>query len=818
MKNLQRFFFSFFLLLLVYSCSTQKDRFFNREYHALNTKFNVLFNGKEALAIGNLILEENAEDDFSNILSTEPLFLLGEDVSASASIPSFALAEEKAVKAIQKHSININGNQKNRQIQEAYMLLGKARYYDRRFIPALESFNFILKDLNNQSVYYEAKLWREKTQMRMNNNALAIENLKPIAERIIPKAKLYPLYQATLAQAYLNIKEKDSARKFIQKAATAEKSPDLKSRYQFIAGQLLEDIEAKDSALKAYQKIVDLKRRAPRTLWMHAQLKKIEITSSRDSISPMRALTKLANVFENRPYVHLIYRQQGEYLLDKGEDSLSLIYYNKSLKSPGINLGTRVANYRDLADFYFENNNYVKAGKYLDSLLYSLPEEGQLKRKTTRERKSLDEVILFEEQIQKNDSILYLVGLDSLARVAYFETQIQAKKEKALAQIASEKKRLKLPFSKESNTAFYFYNERLRVAGKQAFLSQWGNRPNKDQWNRLTDESRAIVSGDTKDNSATTGFFKDSPEFYIGQIPTKERVIDSLKKVRNQAYLETGILYKESFDNSILATDRLEKLLSLNPNTNQKLNALYHLYKMNEEHSAPQALLYKNQIIEEHPESRFAKILSQPDSYQLDENQSPEELYEKLLDAFKTQAYEKVLDEGENLKIVFAGTPLASKLTYLMSLALARLDGEAGGRKALLKLIEDYPNAAEAEAAKTTIAQWDQRAKNKYEDGQRVFLNFKWVIVFPKTEPIPEDFLSLVRETIAENTQWKVSVDVYNRSQQFLVLHTFGDQPDRQQFISQWDKHPYFELMQNNFVVLSTEYEKIQRYKSWENK
>jgi hypothetical protein len=44
------------------------------------------------------------------------------------------VAETKATKAIQKHSMNIDGG-KETQIDEAYLLLGKSRYYDQRFIP-----------------------------------------------------------------------------------------------------------------------------------------------------------------------------------------------------------------------------------------------------------------------------------------------------------------------------------------------------------------------------------------------------------------------------------------------------------------------------------------------------------------------------------------------------------------------------------------------------------------------------------------------------------------------------------------------------------
>ena len=143
----------------------------------------MLFNGNEALDIGQAILYQNNQDNFLEILPIEPITLQGEDEDNQATIPSFSIAEEKAVKAIQKHSMNIGGKQRNRQIQDAYLLLGKARYFDRRFIPALEAFNYLLEGyFGKEKVYFEGKLWREKTNLRMGNNALAIDNLKPMAK------------------------------------------------------------------------------------------------------------------------------------------------------------------------------------------------------------------------------------------------------------------------------------------------------------------------------------------------------------------------------------------------------------------------------------------------------------------------------------------------------------------------------------------------------------------------------------------------------------------------------------------------------------
>jgi hypothetical protein len=45
---------------------------------------------------------------------------------------------------------------RNFQIDEAYLLLGKARYYDQRFIPPLDAFNYIY--INTQTVAISMKL------------------------------------------------------------------------------------------------------------------------------------------------------------------------------------------------------------------------------------------------------------------------------------------------------------------------------------------------------------------------------------------------------------------------------------------------------------------------------------------------------------------------------------------------------------------------------------------------------------------------------------------------------------------------------------
>ena len=183
----RKFFFllSLFSIVIIHSCSTTKKGVLNREYHALTSKYNVIFNGKDAFSVGEKILLEAFEENFFEFIPVEPITLRGEDVDQTTIVPGFDRAEEKAVKAIQKHSINIKNIQYNKEIEKAYLLLGKARYFDRRFFPALEAFNFLLETGASWSNFLDAKIWRETTNIRLKNYELAIANLRPLARTLI---------------------------------------------------------------------------------------------------------------------------------------------------------------------------------------------------------------------------------------------------------------------------------------------------------------------------------------------------------------------------------------------------------------------------------------------------------------------------------------------------------------------------------------------------------------------------------------------------------------------------------------------------------
>lgn len=801
---------------MVLACSTQKNNLVNREYHALNTKFNVLFNGKEALEIGKAVLYQNNQDNFLAVLPVEPIVLQGEDEENKASIPSFNLAEEKAVKAIQKHSMNIGGKQRNRQIQDAYLLLGKARYFDRRFLPALEAFNYLLEGyFGNEDVYYEARLWREKTNLRLRNNALVVDNLKPLAQRIPFGAPLFSDVNATLAQAYINLKNQDSAAVYISQAALAEKDKTTKARYRYIEAQLLERAQHIDSARQAFQTIVSWKRKAPRIFWMQAKLQTIRLQAQLDSVSPLPALERLSKLFENQPYLHLIHQQEARYLLNQKQDSLALSYFNKSLRSPNIDISTQIANYRELADYYFQAGGYVKTGAYLDSLLRQIPEEGRFKMNIQRERDGLDEVIALEQVIRSTDSILSLAAMTKEEQLSFFQNVIDEKRAKELAAIEEDKKGF-FSFGNNPANVFYFYNERLVVQGKQAFLSTWGNRPNSDNWNRQSVINSASVEEEkASQEQETASFFIETPDFFVEQIPTDTLALAALRKDRRQAYLDVGIIYKEKFKNNPLALSRLDKVFQLKPSETQEVSALYHTFKILENTDPERAISYRTTLLERYPDSPFAQIVKDPENFKLEENQSPSGLYERAYRAYLNQEFQAVLKACVNLEVIVSGTPLAPKVAFLKAITLGRLDGEEAYIQNLKKLVELYPNAREANLAITTLTRLDEERQLKFKP--LVLNTYKWVLSFPIEQPL-DQLLAALRKSLDEEQKqaWKITQDAYSRKTHFIVIHSRQQLPETEYFLKKWAELPNFEQNVNNFVLLSAQYEQIQRFKSWE--
>jgi tetratricopeptide (TPR) repeat protein len=567
-NNNLRYIFSLLFLILLIACSTKKDKLINRKWQALNTKYNVLYNGNLALDKGIEEVKQTYSDNFWEILPVERMQVSSENIlPGQTKNANFARAEEKATKAIQKRSMNIEGKEKNPQMDEAHLLLGKSRYYDQRFVPALEAFNYILYKYPESDKIYEAKIWRERTNMRMDNDALAVKNLRKLLIDIKLKAKLkeqvYADANATLAQAFLNLEERDSARARLKVATELTNSTEEKARYRFILGQLYDEAGEKDSAYAAFQSVIDMNRKSPRRyiIQAHARQASQFDFEKGDTIAFLKKYKDLLEDRDNRPFLDVLNHQMALFYDKKANKKQAIKYYNKSLRTKSQDQYLMASNYRNLAKIYFDNAKYQSAGQYYDSTLTRLTPKTREYRYIKNKRENLADVIKYEGIAQHNDSILNVVSLSPADRKSFYEDYIVRLKksdaEKAAAEKAAQEKLERLARNANSDDdvidpvagarspglppgsgpgsgkslsndrpnektpvtasnsgnsstspksamgkkdAFYFYNPSTVAYGKLEFKKKWGSRGLKDNW-RISSSKEA--DSDKKNDAAS---------------------------------------------------------------------------------------------------------------------------------------------------------------------------------------------------------------------------------------------------------------------------------------------------------------------------
>src|SRR5690606_1796828 len=96
-------------------------------------------------------------------------------------------------------------------------------------------------------------------------NILAIQGLKKVLREVDFKDReIVAEANATLAHAFYNEEQNDSAVVYLKKAREYTRINENKARYSFILGQLLENQDKKDEAIAVFQEVIEMNRKSPR--------------------------------------------------------------------------------------------------------------------------------------------------------------------------------------------------------------------------------------------------------------------------------------------------------------------------------------------------------------------------------------------------------------------------------------------------------------------------------------------------------------------------------------------------------------------------
>lgn len=845
-----------FAFLFLWACSTKKNNFATRNFQALNTEYNVLYNGGVALDKGIAEVHANYNDDFWEILPVErmqpqPQNSKTDETSTESKNPNFERAEDKATKAIQKRSMNIDGYERNPQIDEAYLMLGKARYYEYRYLPALEAFNYILYKYPTSNNVYQAKVWREKINIKMNNEVLAIKNLKKSLKDTRLKGKNLADIQAVLAEGYIKINALDSAVACIKVAKKETKVNEEKARYAFILGQLYENLMYKDSAFAAFQEVIDLKRKAPKPYTIYAHIKQASQFNADigDTIVFLKKFDKLIADIENKAHLDVLYHQKGLFYDAKKKDKEAIFYYKKSNKTQPKNSFLTASNYRNIATIYYNKQNFHSAKKYLDSTLIVLKPTHKEYKPLNKKRNALIDVVKYLDIIKNTDSIVRLSNMSESEQIIYFKTFIELEKVKdslkAKADLDKQNtiksivdtKQKDFAFTddtkKNSNqpipvstvkrdiqqSTFYYYNAVTVAQGKIEFQKKWSTFDLVDNWKwakkdsssdtqDITDVADNIVKKDNKNTDLKESNPKYLVTYYLEKLPKSQKIIDSLQIEANDARFKVGELFKESLNEQALAVSNFETILLNKPQAKLILPTYYNLYQLYINLNTEKANYYKAKISSEFPNSRYTAMLMHTNLKQTEVDADAEFnlLYKQVEEGQFREAYVAI----EPLIKKYDGDELNAKFDMLKAKIVARLFGVEAYKKALQKVVKEYPKNEEAKRATTILAsEIPQLEAFNFGKPSRTY-NLVFVTPYPN-EVTHKQLLQKLNKFVNDsgNKDLFVSNDLYDLNRNCIVIHGFSTDDLAKASYEYLKLHKEYKIKDEAYVISNEDYKVV---------
>lgn len=748
MRKLLYFFISIFLLA---ACSSQNKKKTSTFLSGFSTYYNTLFNSKDALEseINSrktsfkenyytpyipllkydqlpLGTEVDELESFSNSQNNAPGKPGGQSQTKGAT--TLQIAEAKALKAISKYSVMKNGEEKNKTLFDAYILLAQSRLYMGKPVDALDALNNIFTNMPKDKRLPLAKIYQAEAYTKMGDFYKADEIFSGLKQTPKLKKAYKRLASIFYSEMLLAYGKKDKAVDELNLAFKLNKNRELRSRISFLKGQILASMDRKDEARESFAKA-----------YKYANDFEFEVKSQ----------IEIAKTFDNKRddyegakrYLEKI-SKKGAYLSRKNEFyyALGLLannankpeeadeFFKKSLKEKVSDPQIRGLDYYEIGKSFFNKSDYLSAGAYYDSALATMtyePSKVLLQEQTQNIKKVVKNYYL----VKKNDSILALAKMSEPEKVAYFTKIIDKMKTKEMAEELDKKRQERnkgfdtgdysansifgssksgfQDFSggNSGGSSFYFANQNTVSKGTATFKQIWGNRQLADNW-RTSAQSTSL--GDLKNQAMGITSAPDprrhDPQFYIEKIPTDPTVLLQLKKDRDTASLGLGRMYNEFFDDTQLATKTLNNLLEVKPEEEVELQALYLLFVMNYEKNPAEAEKAKQVILRDFPYTSYAEYVKNPKNNSF--IQSSEEVLKAYNDAYDLYEKEKY-DESKTLIDEALKKYPKDALVPKFALLYAFNTGKTAGKEVMILQLEqivlNYPKTQEGIKAKEML-------------------------------------------------------------------------------------------------------------------
>lgn len=680
-------------ICLIGACSSSKDTATNRALQNLSARYNYLYNAKILLDEYENNLLKNHPENYEAIL---PVFRVPDSSSASSD-KSLAAVISKAQAIIAEKNVS-------NYLDDAYMLLGKANYYQGNYFSAAGFFEYVAKTYGkNVNTRLAAINWQARSEFALQNaNEISIlsDTLGQLVDSV-KREKAAPL--ATLAQFHISDGRYDEAVRVLKAALRQPASSTNKIRWNYILAQLYARQNDTKQSLDYFSKVVN--SNAPFDMYFNANLNKINLESAGSpQLNREQRILALLKDDKNEGYEDQIYFKVAESYAERNRWDDAEKYYMLSAAAGKQNMMQKGLNYLRLADLRFRNQNYLSAKLYYDSAISALPKIYPGYALIEKKAQNLQYLADRYKIISWQDTIQKIAGLPPGERQAMAAQFVN--KNRVVVQPVTQ---VDVPVTNNINdpfgdqpiaAAFYFSNAAAISTGYSDFLRKWGNRPLEDNWRQSTRsaaQAANAIQASPGFNPASTNAAIDSVDTEIKQfldnLPLSPSQIATSNQKIVDAYFEIGTFYQQQLNDRKEAARIFELILERFPQTARKDAILYSLFRLYQGNDEQNSNVYRDRILTEFPNSTYAKVINDPE-YLLRENSNEiavQKSYNSVYAAYEKKDYAEVKEQVNTALRTYPKNTIRSQFDYLKAIAIGRTNKVDSLLIAFTNIVNAYP-------------------------------------------------------------------------------------------------------------------------------
>ncbi len=687
-------------LALLASCSTQKAKWANVQYHNVTCHYNVWWNGNESLKEGREKLFKTAVDDYTMLLQPENL---GTEDNARSINPEMDRAIEKGVKGIKKHSIFVKGEEHVPYIKECYLLTAYATFYKQDYVSTANTCNILISQFPGTRAGDEGAVLLARCYTRDKRYAEAETALDQLVMNLgkgnFSRSQRDKLYTA-MVEATVPQEKYKKAVEYIRLAIESSSSSRAKARLTFLMAQIYQMLDKRPVAAKYYHKV--LAYSPEYVMEFNARLGEASCADLEHSdIAKLeKQLDAMLRDKKNEEYRDQIYYAKGEMFLGVKDAQRACDNYRLSVAVSKNNPSCKARSAIRLGEVLYEQyENYDMAQLYYDTAMQIIKPDYPRYTAIKNRHSILTELVSFTRVYERNDSLLTVAAMPEAERMALIQATIdtlkkheeEAKERELLAEMMAEAKAQQNTL----NGDWYFYNQNTVQKGKETFRQRWGVRGLEDLWflsnkTLLTmqvpedemeedDSDTTGVADSTAAVAKTTGKYGNPEDphdiaYYLKDLPTGQQQFDSIDSLTSSSLLGAAYIYYDGIHNTPRALECYLRLAKDYTSYDDIVQAFFMLYRIyDRQGNTPQANYYRDMVLRGFPDSDFANLIRDNEYYRelIARDQRIEDDYARLYDLYQSRRYSSVITLADQAEELYPANPMLPRFRFWRALAVA---------------------------------------------------------------------------------------------------------------------------------------------------